>query len=853
MSHGSESLTASGFRRAPIWLRGALLLSAIYIAWHLSAPGRGRVSQIISLGFLTALSMLVVWAMSRTYGRSDFPANLRKGLRIITVALVMVVFGSFCLVIQYIAFGTAPNTFGAADPFFLAVYPLAVIGLMQFPRAENLVAGRWRILIDGVAFVVGVGVPLWLFAIQPVLTTAQGWDAVLIVVWPLMAFCGIIALNASLLASPPVPSRGAFWLLLAALGLSWATDLVFTLDQAAQVIAHGPVNWINLINAISLCLNLVAAWKFSTDPMPVRRVVRPAAVSPVPMITIVTVASFYGLFMGMAKPDPAIFQHVLVGMILLLVVLLVRETLVLRDSLRWVAAEVQRESRARFEAMVRHSSDVIMVVDAARRIQFASPATNSVLGLLPEQLAGRELLELVHPDDRPKGAAYFEEMQQHSDAEAMRTLDWRLRNVDGSYRHLETSGSNLLAEAAVGGFVLNSRDVTERTLLEDRLHQSQKMEAVGRLAGGVAHDFNNLLAVVLANSELALMGLPDGHPARNDLEEIRRASTRGAALTGRLLAFGRRQNLQPQTVSPAKLLQDTSPYLRRLLGDGVKLSTHAATDAGCVRVDPNDLEQALINLASNARDAMPKTGGTLAISLRAETLVKSLASDYLTAKPGRYIVVAVCDNGAGMDEATRARLFEPFFSTKERGRGAGLGLASVFGMVKTAGGGIVVNSAAGRGTAIELWLPELACDLPVAASATSTAATPAGGETILLVEDEAGVRRATQRMLESQGYTVLSAADAQEARVVLAQPAAREVRLLLTDVIMPGQSGPVLAADLVRERPRLRVLFMSGYTGDELRSDELVRAGGQLLIKPFTADELTSRVRQVLTQPADRA
>jgi len=849
MTSASQSPIIPAAKPMPGWLRASLVLTLAYVVWHLSGPGKGQVAQIISLGTLTILSATAVWALRRAANRSDLPAKIGKGLRYVMAGQAMVMLGSVYLVIQYIALGTAPGTFGVVDALFMAAYPLCGIGLLHFPRSEHLVAGRWRILIDGVAFVVGVGVPLWLFALQPVLVTTQGIDAVLIVLWPVMAFFGIMVVNASLLASPPVPSRGAFWFLLAALGLSWVADLVFALDAAAKIVTHGSVNWINITNAISLGLFLVAAWKFQADPMPGRRKVRPAAVSPVPMITIVAVAAWSALEVTFGNPDPGMFRHLLVSLIFLLVVLLARETLVLRDSLRWVAAEAQRESQARFEAMVRHSSDVIMVVDRERRIYFASPATVTVLGQTPEELTGRELLGLAHPEDVPKGAAFFDEMVLRPDADSMRILRWRLRNADGTYRHLETSGSNLLDESTVGGFVLNSRDVTERMLLEDRLHQAQKMEAVGRLAGGVAHDFNNLLAVVLANSELALLSLPAGHEARTDIEEIRRASTRGAALTGRLLAFGRRENLQPQVVSTTKLLQDTLPLLQRLLGEDATLSTQVTGAPGSVRVDPHDLEQALISLATNAREAMPKPGGVLTINLRSESLNKPLATDYLSAQPGRYAVVAVADNGAGMDETTRARLFEPFFSTKERGKGAGLGLASVFGMVKTSGGGIVVRSARGQGTTIELWLPEVAAESAEKLDATAGAPGPAGGEMILLVEDEAGVRRATQRILESKGYVVLTAGEALEARALLAQPVARDVKLLLTDVIMPGQSGPLLAADVVRDRPQIRVLFMSGYTGDELRAEGLSRAGGQLLIKPFTAEDLISRVRQALAEP----
>ncbi|HVU15801.1 MAG TPA: ATP-binding protein [Candidatus Didemnitutus sp.] len=834
--------------RPPAWVIATLLSCVGYVAWHVSGPGRGPWAQIISLGYLTILSIAAVWAMYRATVRPDLPDRIRRGLRYILAGMAAVLAGSVYLVIQYIWRGTAPGTFGVVDALFMCAYPMSAIGLLQFPRAPHLPSGRWRIVVDGVAFVIGVGVPLWIFAIQPVLASSAWLDALLIVLWPVMAFLGIMVVNASLLTNPPLPSRGAFWLLLGALGLSWVGDLVFALDAAAKVVTHGTINWINIINAISLVLFAGSAWRFQTDRMPARRNVGPAAFSPVPMLTIGAVAAWSVLIVRYGPADVDQFRHLLTCLIILLIVILFRETFVVRDSLRWVAAEAVRESQARFAAMFRHSSDVILVTGADRRVALAGPAAGTVLGIAPADLAGRDVLDLVHERDRAAGEAFFAALAAAGGPASVHSVRWRFRHADGTYRHFETSGTNLLDEPAISGCVLNSRDVTERLLLEERLHQAQKMEAVGRLAGGVAHDFNNLLAVVLANSELALMDLPENHPVRTEIEEIRRAANRGATLTGRLLSFGRRENLQPQTVAPARVLEDTLASLQRTVGDTVVLSHRIARGLGSVLVDPRDLEQALVNLAANARDAM-SAGGTFSIELRPETLTRALPSAYLTARPGRYVVVSVTDSGSGMDETTRSRLFEPFFSTKAKSKGAGLGLAAVFGMVKTAGGGIVVTSALGSGTTIELWLPEVAPaveELPVPAR---NAAGPGGG-TILLVEDEAGVRRATQRILEANGFTVLSAGNAREAREVLRDNAATPIRLLLTDVIMPGESGPVLAADVMRQRPELKVLFMSGYTGDELHSEELTRAGGQLLIKPFNATSLLDRIRVVLDRAA---
>ena len=836
--------------RVSAWLFASFLLTAFYIGWHLTRPPVGPSTTKVNLCVLSALSAVAIWNLIRATRRAALPPEVRKGLMLVTAGLSMTTLGSLYLFIRYFLAGLAPSILGLDDLLSIGIYPLSVAGLFFFPASDRPVAGRWRILIDGLAFVVGVGVPLWLIAVRPALASVHGAAAGQYFLWPLLAFSGIIAINCSLLTRVPVPSRRAFWTLLAALGLAWASDLFSAVDAPNKVITGGAINWVDITVSLSLCSYLLAAFWFRTDPVAPPRTLRPAAFSPMPMITIVAVALWAVKLQLTGAADGVATGAMLVSLLVLLGFLLVRETLVLYDTLRWVKAEAQRESRARFEAIVRHSSDVIMIVDAERRIQFASPAATVALGVMAEQLTGRDFLEFAHADEQKKGHEFFAGLARHADADTVRLLRWRLRNSDGTHRYFETHGSNLLAESTVSGFVLNSRDVTERVLLDERLHQAQKMEAVGRLAGGVAHDFNNLLAVVLANSELGLMGLPQTHPVRADLEEIRRTSAKGAALTGRLLAFGQRQNLRLKILSPQTLMEETLPFLRRMAGGNVTVLAHFTADSITVRTDSNDLEQALIHLVTNACDALPKAGGALTLGLRAEKLSRRLESDYLAAEPGRYAVITVTDNGAGMDEATRAKLFEPFFSTKERSRGSGLGLASVFGFVKTAGGGIRVQSAPGRGTTIELWLPEATGSVDSAPPEPVAGST--AGTTILLVEDEAGVRKGIQRILEMSGYTVLVASSAQEARALFAQPAAAAVKLLLTDVIMPGETGPVLAAHLVSQRPDLRVLFVSGYTGDELRSEEFLRTGGQLLFKPFTSDELTAKVQEVLAGPVRR-
>jgi signal transduction histidine kinase/ActR/RegA family two-component response regulator len=382
------------------------------------------------------------------------------------------------------------------------------------------------------------------------------------------------------------------------------------------------------------------------------------------------------------------------------------------------------------------------------------------------------------------------------------------------------------------------RDVTERRLLEEQLRQAQKMEAVGRLAGGIAHDFNNILTAILGTSDLMLRDLPAGHPARDDVHEVRKAALRAADLTRQLLAYSRRQVLAPKVLGLNAVLAGLGPMLRRLIGEDIELVTLLAPDVPAVRADPGQIEQVVLNLAVNARDAMP-SGGRLTIETAAVTL-----------ETGRCAQLAVIDTGTGMTPDVRAHLFEPFFTTKEVGKGTGLGLATVYGIVEQSGGTIHVDTAPQRGTAVRIYFPAVAPAAPDPDNHTAPApATPGGGAAILLVEDEEAVRTFARRALEAAGYQVHLAASGREAldRVAaLPDPP----RLLVTDVVMPGMDGRALAAQLATLVPGLRILFTSGYTDDPLARQDLGDQGTAFLQKPFNTETLLERVRQVLARPA---
>lgn len=421
-----------------------------------------------------------------------------------------------------------------------------------------------------------------------------------------------------------------------------------------------------------------------------------------------------------------------------------------------------------------------------------------------------------------------------------------------AWKHRTKSGSPLDVEIAVhpiqyGGHKAQLAvvmDITGRRQLEDQLRQAQKMEAVGMLAGGVAHDFNNLLTIITGYSQLILNNLRPDDANRHSVEQIMRAGERAAALTKQLLAFSRRQVLQPRVLELNRLVGGLTAMLQRLIGEDVDLRLVLRPEVGRVHADPGQIEQVLMNLVINARDAMPK-GGTLTVETANVELDHDYASRHLEVKSGPYVMLAVSDNGTGMNEATLARLFEPFFTTKGAGKGTGLGLSTVFGIVKQSGGSVRVYSEPGHGTSVKVFLPRV--DRPVAAleSEAQRKTVRRGHETILLVEDDDMVRNLVRETLERDGYTVLDANNPIEARR-LADQFRHTIHLLITDVVMPKISGRELADQLTRKRPNLKVLYMSGYTDSAIASSGVLQREVAFLQKPFTPVSLTEKVREVI-------
>jgi PAS domain S-box-containing protein len=502
------------------------------------------------------------------------------------------------------------------------------------------------------------------------------------------------------------------------------------------------------------------------------------------------------------------------------------------------AEEALCASEERYRDLFENANDIIYTHDLEGNFTSLNKAGELVTGYTRAEILGRmNLRDIVAPEDLPRALAMLEDKLRHGRPSSR--YEVTIVTKSGRRVTLEVSNRVIRQNGRPVGVQGIARDVTAQHLLEERLRQSQKMEAIGRLAGGVAHDFNNLLTAIIGWSDLLLDDMPPDHPSRRLVEDISQAGRRAAALTQQLLGFSRKQVVAPTVLDLNAAVRDTQALLGRLIREDVELSADLAADIPPVQADPAQVQQVLLNLAVNARDAMPQ-GGRLTVATRA---VRLGPSDRPGLAPGLYAVLSVSDTGHGMTEEVRAHLFEPFFTTKEKGKGTGLGLATVYGIVQGARGAIFVETAVGRGTVFDIYWPAA----PAGAGPTAAPAAPAapgrGQETILLVEDEQGVRQLTRQALCLQGYTVLEASHPDEALQIESEYDG-PIHLLLTDVVMPGMNGRQLADRLVDLRPDLKVLYMSGYADEALGPDGTL--GRELLAKPFTPAGLVRKVREVL-------
>ena len=521
-----------------------------------------------------------------------------------------------------------------------------------------------------------------------------------------------------------------------------------------------------------------------------------------------------------------------------------------------------RKSEEQYRLIAENTSDLICMIDINGKFTYVSPSHRDVLGYAPESLLGKSCFALTHPDDMSDPAAT---LLRSAALHGSDNREIRIRHKNGDWKVFETLGNwiyDSTGKPQQGIWI--SRDISERkraekTLREsqeklrqseEQLRMSQKLEAVGQLAGGVAHDFNNLLTVIRGYSELVLNRLNENDDIRPKVEEIKRAGERASTLTHQLLAFSRKQVLQPALFDLNHLVTDMSKMLRRLIGENIEVTTIIGQEAP-INADPGQIEQVLMNLVVNARDAMPQ-GGRLTVETARIEFDDAYAGTHLSVQPGSYVMLAVSDTGSGIDAETQKHIFEPFFTTKEQGKGTGLGLSTVYGIVKQSGGNIWLYSEPGQGTVFKVYLPTATEAEAQPAATPDRVELPRGKETILVVEDEPQIRNLALDCLAHYGYDVLSASNGLEA-LQLIESLQRPVDLVLTDVVMPKLSGRELSERISTVQPSAKVLFMSGYTNDSVVNHGVLDGAKWFIQKPFTLESLVRRVREVLDSDEPRA
>lgn len=519
-------------------------------------------------------------------------------------------------------------------------------------------------------------------------------------------------------------------------------------------------------------------------------------------------------------------------------------------SLAWnvadqVAGAVARarlsQTRRLLGKTIDQAVEIIIITDPAGVILYVNPALEQVAGYSLTEIVGQNI-QILESGHNP---ALFQEMW--AAIKAGRVWRGRLvnRRKDGTTFTVETIISPVRDEnGTIVNYVSTQRDVTRELQLEEQYNQAQKMEAIGQLTGGIAHDFNNLLTAINGFAELLYMRLPSDDPHQKLAANILHSGQQAAGLVRQLLAFSRKQLIEPKIVDLNGVVNNMGEMLKRIIGEDIDLKTNLSPSLWAVKVDPTQIEQVIANLVVNARDAMP-AGGRLTIETTNMVLDKKYVAGHLGTQPGEHVLLAVSDTGVGMSKEVQTRIFEPFFTTKEKGKGTGLGLATVFGIVQQSGGNIWVYSEEGQGTTFKIYLPRAKEAIQALVPAEVVQKMPHGSETILLVEDDMAVRNLVRHILKEVGYTLLEAQDAQEAQHLAARYSGA-IHLLLTDVVMPHMSGKALADQLVQIRPQLKILFMSGYTNNAIAHHGVLDPDVNFLQKPFTSTALAQKVRAVL-------
>jgi len=508
------------------------------------------------------------------------------------------------------------------------------------------------------------------------------------------------------------------------------------------------------------------------------------------------------------------------------------------------AGEVLHKSEEKFRTLFERTAVGIALIDTGGRLTECNPALQEMLGYRKEELLTRVFSEFIHMEDQTVDSDLYKKLL--SGKQDHYQIEKRYIRKDGGVVWGRVNVSLVRDEGGNPQYTIHMiENINEWKKLETQFLQSQKMETVGRLAGGIAHDLNNLLTILMGYSQLSLLGLKEDHPLKGNLQEIKSATERAAQLTNQLLAFSRRQVLNMMVLDLNTVVRGMEKMLRRIIGEDIELITHLAEGLGRVKTDPSQIEQVLLNLVVNAKEAMPN-GGKLILETNPVELDENYARTHINVIPGRYVLISVSDTGCGMSPEVKERIFDPFFTTKGKDKGTGLGLSTVYGIVKQSGGNIWVYSEPGKGTTFKIYLPQVEEEADALPEKDEGGDLPRGSEIVLLVEDDPSVRGLAARVLGEQGYTVLEAADGEEAMHIAHKPIIKEIHLLLTDVVMPHMGGKELVERFKALYPSVKILFISGYTDTAVTLQALLASDFPFLQKPFSPIALAKKVREVL-------
>jgi PAS domain S-box-containing protein len=816
---------------------------AIYAAFR-AVVNSGRITEQGSIGFdwlifVAGNVCVVYWSFRAWAVTRDEPATHRAWL-IMGIAGIGQVIGSAAETAIQLQYGQLDLPLWVHLDFVL-VYVLVVAGLLSFPIAPRRRADRITLLFD-IATVALSGVMIfWYWSVRtgifaPSTTLAS---KAIVIGYPSADLAVLLTSAILLVRSADNRSRIIFGYFALAYLSSSIADFWYGSLQTLPVYARATGLDVCWFAAVVLPIFAAATQlqHSARQGTPSREPARWMAEIP----SIAVALAFGMLFLAIRDNREDVEVQLGVGALVMTVLAIARQRISAREAARLLNERAAYD--ARFRAMVQHSSDVVVVLDASLRTTYVSPAIEGVLGLDAELGLGRTFVEWVSPDDRPMAAALLARVA--STSFSTEPLRCKMVHADGTLRTMETVVSNLLADPAVDGLVLNSRDITDRTALEEQLQHTQKLEVVGRLAGGVAHDFNNLLMVIGANAEFVLSDDSDVEARREAAEEIRDTTKRAAALTKQLLSFSRKQETRPAVINPNDIVRHVERMLLRLMQHAARFSTDLSDTPASIEIDPGQLEQALLNLAVNSRDAMPN-GGLLRMRTRNVKITERTPAERGVLVPGDYVAISVEDDGAGMSADVRSRIFEPFFTTKPIGSGTGLGLAMVLGVVQQAGGQILVESAPGEGTCITLYLP-IAVGTAKQAPERPHASMLRGTGRILVVDDEEGVRTVLQRLLRRIGYEVDAVGDAQTALAMLAVKPLR-FDLVLSDILMPEKTGLELAAEVIDAKVPVAIVLMTGFADNATVREATETRRLPVLRKPFEVDQLAAIVEETLSR-----